>query len=308
MKKNNNFLKVVIALVIVGVIGGLAIFCLGKYNLASAKVGIKDKSIDKKLDEFAGVFVTYGTEKVNRSQETLNKEKKVYGEIDLEDNSVQFGELEGEEYVEYFVERKNDPYRTAFLGKNICEAHNNFIYGGEEEQKAELSAKIFFNPDVNKDIICYVNPVYKDSEGELYVTSQNSKKVECEIHQYKFDLEKGDEVFHYYTINMDSNEMNINKNAANYVSVNLNINFGNPTVELQTIAMDSNDQVLGKKTYMGEELKNYKLQEVKGAIYYIFNKKNSNGKAERVMGDDKYILIPSDNRTILKSVYIDPLQ
>lgn len=302
--KNNKLVKVVIAVIMVAVVGGLATLFLGKYDLVSAKVGIKDKSIEKKTDEFAGIFVTYGTEKVNPSQRILNKEKKVYGKIDLDANRVYFGELEGEEYVEYKVEGKELTYNTTFMGEGLDIGNIHYTEGENDRAKVKLSSSIYFNPDIDKDVISYVNPVYKDSQGKLYVTSQNNEKVECSRYQYEMDLKHYGEGTFYHPVYMDSDEMNIDKDCSKYVSATINISFKNPIVELQVKAMDANDNVIDKKIYRGVELKDCKLQEVKGAKYYIFEKKNSYNKVEREIGDSAQILVSRENCEILKPVYV----
>ena len=68
--------------------------------------------------------------------------------------------------------------------------------------------------------------------------------------------------------------------------------------------MDANDNVIDKKIYRGEDLKDCKLQEVKGAKYYIFEKKNSYNKVEREIGDSAQILVSRENCEILKPMYV----
>lgn len=304
--KNNKLVKVVIALVIVVVIGGLAVLGLGMISLSSSKVGIKDKSIAKKTDEFAGIFITYGTEKINPSQKRLNEKKKVYGKKNIEDGRLIFEGLEGVEYVYYKVikGKKEDSCNMAFMGEELGGGKNSYAVKDMDTVNVDFESSIYLNPAIEKDIVCYVNPVYKDYKDELYVTSQNNKKIECSCYEFNMQLKSETGLTSVCPVEMSSDEMNIEKGCSKQIKVRIDIGFKNPTVELQVKALGTKDNLLDKKVYSGEELSNISLKKMPEAVTYIVEKKDLNNCVEKEIDDSVFVLVPAKDKLLLRKQYI----
>ena len=278
--KNNIFkaLAVTTSVVVVGVI--MAIVC-SSTTLAKDIASITDnKTIQSNTDEFVGVYITAGTEQVNKTQEKIRKAGKIYSTKN-ENEDIVFEGLDGAFTIQEGIIDEEELSYTFGGYSDICESN---VLSNEEYDEvgnvisAVLSGEVTLdiNASLGKDVYCYINPIYREAgTGKYYVTTKGCEEAIGKMSDYQkrdeLNLEQAKEKFKtewnedpvllaeldpiiyegstsyaFYQDNFKSDEFNANKDTSVVVDLDVIISFEQPVVSVEGIAYNNKDQEIGK--------------------------------------------------------------
>lgn len=235
-------------------------------SILSAKKEDSNKQSNKKNGhKICGILLTSGTDKMNKSQQTLIDKQKIYGEYDKKECIMQFEGLDGIIYGDKIYHYETYDSMQIIFDKNGEHGGRLNIVNEFQARGGTLKdyeTKAYVCPD--EEYYVYVNPIYEDSEGKMYVTpSDTMYTLEKVIPDNKVGvIEKP-----FMTIKINSGDYSDNEREQYINDIAINLEYRQMTKQLKVYAFDKNDKKIDVTSY---EVKGKPLtvKKVKGAEYY----------------------------------------
>lgn len=183
-------------------------------------------------DKFIGVFITTGSVEKNKTQDMINKEGKVYGQIQTEnmdtgETRFVFSTLEGEVFSIQENSSLLQPGKYGAFHYSGMYTDKETAYDEQTGQTSQLLhniSNIEMNVNMNavgEKLVMYVNPIFENANGDIYVTDNKCEKVE---HNRSNNLNE--------TCPIMLETKTYNKSVKEYNNrININLNYKIPEME-----------------------------------------------------------------------------
>ena len=260
MNKRNIFKVLATTVAVLGIGAGFA-FVASNKSLVKADYNINTPALASGTDEIVGVLITADTGESNKEQEKIEKEGKVYAKYNEQDDVYEFDGIKGANCVHQTimsevngVEEELDTFSSVGIEYLDNPIYEERIEGDPNSLRCSLlTGNIIVNAGLGKDIICYVNPVYKEvSTGKIYVTANKSKKITCPIKEYQKNADANGVLVG--SVDIKTEEYNVSKEKEPMYLCHLNIKMGLPYDRVEGTVYDKNGKSL--------EDYNLKIQDV----------------------------------------------
>lgn len=248
----------------------VAVFCLGSILLAAGGCRLaKENSAPEGEDRLIGVFITtehldlfnvegYINDHFNGGltggEMTIDGDNSRYNERlyatvtapgGASDERMEPGDyvFEGVEGIRYFIvsmpgTETTDSYFASIGDEGISDGHTD-IKVGDEGESLILEGTIYVAPDIGGHAF-FVNPVYQDENGEIYVTSgtgSSSSGIQTEGTSFSQNLEAS-------YINTENG-----KTMTDAISITVTVSIKNVPEKLVILQMDANHNVMARDEY-----------------------------------------------------------
>ena len=239
------------------VIGFCFSFVASKTALAKDAYAINDSEVKKNIDELIGAFVTYDVNDTNVEQEKLNKEGKVYAQYS--EKEMIFGGIKGT-YLSYYGIKKDGGLDDTedFYNDGMCGVGDE---GG-------IVGSIYITSTCQKDVTFYINPMYKDVSGKIYITSKNAIKKTVTVDQIQNANFTTGGLALIESVELEACDFTLEDDESEAVNVHVHLQVAKSFNEVKIEALDEANKVIDTVTYNGEEADKGESKTISKAAAY----------------------------------------
>ncbi len=144
-------------------------------------------------------------------------------------------------------------------------------------QNLQIAGTVYISSDIDKDIVSvYVNPVYQDEDGRIYMTGGTGLSTNTE---YGFSMSKSMDEVVELTVNDET--------MTRTTTVRVNFELKSPHKKIVLTEMNASDEVIAKHEYDPSDMPEYFVQK-KGTEYIVGEFHSTSIEGEEVVEREIY--------------------